>query len=539
MVHRPDPKRTQYGELAPITEKQVEYGFIPPLRSSMRAAQSELQRMQVPADLTPVHVPERTWQDVGVQPPQSVRMFRGVNTLDQFALDKGFATRAVNVGLDNFPALTVHNGVDAWFTPAVWTGKATGLTAYHRGSSDTDTRIHSVVGGTWREDGTVLATGLSDLYQWTFVNFKGNFATNTLLAANGGDTPRKWDGTTLSTWTMPPTVNFKFITAHDYRVYGSVGNKIYFSALNKAEDWTDADPDVGAGAIDVETTNGDVINGLAAGQGHMLVFQRSSVHELWGTNPSNYKLEKIADDIGLLNQNCYVVARGISYWMDVNGIYQYGGSRPRDISGPVKEYIKQMWTSPAACAGTDGTHLYFSLSNESVGYTDLTLEYHLDYGTWTVRKDITPVMYANSGTWTFGDYGNLAIAHYAHTANTTVLVYNEHNSNVLGSPISWEWVSAPFSGQSLSQRLRWYKLWLVADVPSGSTMEVFLSSEPEGDDAWVSVKTFTGYSGLKSNRVLLPLNQFTDARWLRIRLTGTGAATIHEIAYQQRELPML
>lgn len=455
-------------------------------------------------------------------------MFRGVNTLDPFTIDKTYATRVSNVSADHFPALTVKPGVTQ--VGPTLTGKLTGLGVY-KGQE-----LHAIVGGAWwafKVTPTQIASALNTTAEWTFCNFQGNFTNMTLLAANGVDTPRKWDGTTLSTWANVPA-GMKYIDSHDGHVFGVVGNSVKFSSFNKGEDWTDADPYLGAGELKVNTSDGEDINGVFAGNQNLLIFKPSSCYELWGTGKYNFKLENVATDIGILNHKCIAMLGGQPFWMDRNGIYQYGGSRPRDISLPVKEYIKSMALTQSnfACAGSDGTHLYFSIpTNPANAYADTTLEYHKDFQTWTVWKDINPQTFASMG-------GDLHIAHFDGTS--TRVGKKGGTVGFDSTAIPWEWVSAPFGGNSLSQRLRWYRLWYVADVPTGSSMNVYVSASAEGE-SWTLVKSINGTtdgSGTQSARIIIPVASIANANWMRIRFTGSGPATVHEIDYQQRELPM-
>lgn len=406
-------------------------------------------------------------------------------------------------------------------------GKATGLGVYN------DAEIHMVAGGVWSKFGTeTLATGLNTEAEWRFCNFQGNFPQLNLLAVNGIDVPRKYNGSTVSTWANVPSGGMKYIDAHDRRIYGVIGNFVHYSSLNKAEDWVDPDVYVGAGAMSVDTPDGEDINGIAAGNRHLMVFKPSSFHELWGTAPYNYQMETIATDIGLLNQKCVTVMGDMPFWMDRNGVYQYGGSRPRDISLPVKDYIRAI--NPAlsryASAGSDGSHLYFSIPTSASPYPDMTLEYHKDFQIWTVWRDVSPLAYAN--------YANgMYFANYNSGSNTTTIA-TKGGTTDFGNAIAWEWVSPPFGGGSLAQKLRWYRLWYVADVPVGSTLNVYVSPSAEGDTDWKLVKAVNGASGKQTARVIVPIDQLANANWLRVRFTGTGPATVHELDYQQREMPM-
>jgi hypothetical protein len=466
-----------------------------------------------------INVPERNWAPMGVLSPQSIRQFKGENTLDAFSIEKTYGTRAQNVTGSEFPGMSTRPGNTAVGT--VRSGRILGLGVWK------DNELHAIANGTWSRytsgAWSDIATGLNTSAPWSFCNFQGNLAGINLLAANGVDPIKRWDGTSVSSLTDAPS-NGNYIDQHDNRVYAAEGNTVHFSALRKADDWTTVDD---AGTIVVETNNGETINGMKAGSRHLMVFKPSSIHELWGTGPLNYQMTTVASDIGLLSNQCVTVIQGIPHWMDTNGIYRYGGSRPtKDFSLPVKAYIDGLNKNvkEKACAGTDGKNLYVGIPYDTATDPDTILEYNNDFQLWTVWKSLSPLHFAQmSGNWYFGDTAGYVRQIGGTTDN--------------GTAITYDWVSAPFGGGSLAQKLQWYRMWYVCDVPAGSTMNVYLSPSAEGDSDWVLVKAIAA-NDLQSGRVIIPVDTVANANWVRVRLTGTGPMKVTELDYQLRELPM-
>jgi len=101
-----------------------------------------------------------------------------------------------------------------------------------------------------------------------------------------------------------------------------------------------------------------------------------------------------------------------------------------------------------------------------------------------------------------------------------------------GNPISWHVITKPFNNASLAQKMRWYKLWIVADVPAGSTLQVFLSRSVEGED-WTEITPF-----MQGSRIIIPVSNFANENYLRVKIAGTGPVKIREITRQQRQLPL-
>lgn len=467
-----------------------------------------------------IQIPDRSWQDMGLLPPQTIRAFKGVNTLDKFSIDPSFATRMSNLtGGSAFPALKTRQGTT--LVGAALPARVTGLSLWQ------DKELHAIAGGTWYRftGGTwnSLVTGLSTTATAYFVNFKGDLPQISLLMTNGVDAARYYNGTTVQTLNgIPAGVNF--IDQHDGRVFAVKGNTVSHSALRKAQDWTALDD---SGQFEVETENGELINGIKAGTRHLMIFKPSSFHELWGTSPLNFQLQTISTDIGLLNNNAIAVVQGTPYWADSKAVYSYGGSIPRkDFSTPIKGYIDGMnlQQTSKVSAGASGNSFYLSIPYGTATEPDTVLEYDTIFQVWYVYKNMSPTV--------FCDYDN--VLHFGDTAGN---IFNITGTTDNGAAIPFEWVSPPIGSGALSQRAQWYRLWYVCDVPAGSTLNLYLSKEAEGED-WTLVKTIVG-SDLQTGRVIIPLNSVANANWVRVRVSGSGPVQISELDYQRRELPMM
>lgn len=461
----------------------------------------------------------------GVLLPQAVKMWTGVNRLDRFSIEKTFFSDVKNLTSRKYPAASVRPGYSQ--VGSTFAARILGLGTWK------DTELHAIsngswyryTGGTW---GSALASSLSTTANWTFCNFKGGFTDYNLLATNGVDAPKKYDGTTISDLSGAPAGG-KYVDTHDNRVYMALGNQVYFSALSLAEDWSDTDPFVGAGAVPIETEAGKDIIGLRAGTGHLLAFYPRSTWELYGTGPDDFTMVNIANDIGLLSDQAVANVGGILYWADRYAIHQYrGGARPkRDFSQPVQYYINNLNGANAskACAGTDGQRFYLALPVGDSTEPDTILEYDPEFsGVWYVYEDISPLNFANAG-------------YSLYWGDSAGKVMQLGGTDDDGSAISWRAVSVPFGSRIGAQNVRWYKLWVIVVLPIGSTCHLYLSGSDEGDSDWTLVKTLTPKSGTQKQKVIIPVGTVADAGWIRFKLEGTGPADIHEFDYQQRELP--
>jgi hypothetical protein len=466
------------------------------------------------------------WKPIrGVMEPIPIRQFKGVykNDDDGFALADGFAQDMRNISSQYFPALSLRPGFS--MLGSNLGGRVTGLSSWQ------NTELNAVANGIFSKwNGTSWVgisggTGLSTSADCSFANFKGNLSAVNLIMANGVDPVKRYDGSTVQNLANAPA-NLNYIVQHDNRLYGAVGNTIYFSALSKADDWSTAKD---AGQIVLETNNGQQIIGLRSGNQHVTVFKNSSIHELFGTGPNNYRLIEVAADIGAYSNKAITVVSGVMYFIS-NKIYQYsGGSQPDwTFSKPVQNYINGI--NPAAVskcvAGNNGKNVYFAIPYGTATECNMILEYDTQYGVWYIWDNVAPTQFTRIlDKWYMGDSnGNVYQMGTGNTDN--------------GVATAWKWVSPPYGAQNLTRRNNWYNMWLLVDLPAGSTLNVSLSKLSSGDSDWTLVKSITAQNGIQNARVIIPLASVAMSNFIRIKLDGTGFFRIFELDRQMRQMPM-
>ena len=88
-----------------------------------------------------------------------------------------------------------------------------------------ENQLNVISGGVWKRwNGSSwndIASGLSNSAKWNFTNFKGNFSDVALIASNGVDAVKVYDGTTITNLENAPT-GLNFVTSHENRLYGAV-----------------------------------------------------------------------------------------------------------------------------------------------------------------------------------------------------------------------------------------------------------------------------------------------------------------------------
>jgi hypothetical protein len=458
----------------------------------------------------------------GMGDPIPIRQFNGVFKPDDegFNLDESYFTELENLCADNYPAMSTRPGYSVLGTYGT---RVLGMGAWK------GTELHVVFNdGTWRKyvSGvwTTLASGLSTTAEWSFCNFKGNLADINLIGSNGVDAIKRYDGSTVQNLLNAPATG-NYIVQHSNRLYCAVGNLIKFCALSKPTDWTTVDD---SGTITHETDDGKTINGLKASSGHVTTGKRSSVYELYGKGPSSYTLEPAGTDIGITNNKAMTLHDDRIPFIGQDAIYQYsGGIRPqKDFSTNVQAFIRDMNADQLdkCSAGSDGEHIYFAIPCDAATDNDTIFQYHPVKRTWYLWKDIAPTHFLRIGQDLYiGDISGRVLKVTGSTDN--------------GTAIAWKAVTKPFISNTSSRKMHWFKLWATMDLPSGSTMSMYVSDKSTGDD-WTLVKTLSADLELQPQKVTIPTNTIANANVVRVKLEGTGPVTIYEITRQLREKPM-
>ena len=465
--------------------------------------------------MKPIQYPMANYQQIpGILPPNPIREFRGINTYDPLSIPESFFTDMANLSTDNFPVISTRPGFSV-LGSAIGT-KVLGIGVWK------DQELHAVFNdGTWRKwtgsSWQTLKSGLSTTAEWSFTNFQGGWTDINLVGANGVNGLHRYDGSTVQTFGDAPS-DINFITTYQNRLWGASKKTLHASALDQPEKWQDFDPltlEENSYYKEMESPSGENINMLSGSLTKLTIGMPSSIHELYGGLPSDFNTRMITDDLGVANNRSGMTLDGIMRIIHRTGIYEYaGGVLPnKSFSDIVKRYFAGI--NNQCAAGTDGTKCYFFIPSDTI------LVYDPRTQTWSVWKGINATCFAQMGT----DF-------YIGDAQGRVLKLG--GTTDAGTPISWYAVTKPFNNDSLARKQRWYKLWIVADVPTGSTLQVFLSRSTEGDSDWEEVTTY-----MQGSRIIIPVSKFANENFIRIKISGTGPVNIREITRQQRELPLV
>ncbi|MGW8439974.1 hypothetical protein ACWGXJ_03060 [Paenibacillus sp. S33] len=327
---------------------------------------------------------------------------------------------------------------------------------------------------------------------------------------------QQYDGTTLSPVSGAPSGS-AFMTTHSNRFFlaGKGDNLLSFSGLRDANDWSSTDKYVGTGKITVETSDGEKPSGLTAFSNHVILFKRNTMHKLFGEDSTNFNMTQ-PYGVGCVSDRSIVPTRDSLFWLGPDGFYDYmGGAAPTKISDPIKNYIAQinMTYAHRCVAGTDGRFVYLSLVTGTATQPNVTLKYDIQGGRWWPVSFVATSYFLDGQTLYFG------------TADGKIMKVG--GNDFAGSAINWSIETKPFSEDDETVRKTINRLFIVADIESGSTLNVAYTGGTEGG-TWNQVYTTSNGTGAIQS-IRIPVIVRTPETWYRLKLSGTGKAKIHRI----------
>lgn len=450
----------------------------------------------------------------GMQDPISIRQWQGLNTFDPYSISDSQLTDMSNMSTSDYPALSVRAGYSVLGT---FGSRILGMGAWKSELHviANDGGWHRWNGSTW----TTLLTGLDTSAEWAFTVFQGNLDDINLVGVNGL-VAKRYDGSTVVDLAGAPT-GLKYITTYSNRLWGAVGKELHACALDQPEAWsTFGGTDEDSYVKDMESTRGEDINLLSGSLSRLTIGMKNSIHELYGDLPSNFQVKLIVDGIGTINNKASATQEGIMRIMDERTIYDYaGGNLPSpEFSQIVGKYLSAM--DGNVVAGSDPDQLYFRTHTNEV----MVFDSRTNVGAWSRWSGIDPTFFR-----VLDD-----ILYIGDSAGRVLKMYTA--SDDAGTPISWSFTTKPFTNPTMSRRQRWIKMWLYAEIPAGTTINVYLSTTKDGND-FNLVHTATG-TGSGVERIIIPVRSVVLENTVRVKVSGTGPAKIHELVRQVRQLSL-
>jgi hypothetical protein len=214
-----------------------------------------------------------------------------------------------------------------------------------------------------------------------------------------------WDGAAAtSTAAVDPADGpGKYLCAHLGRMI-MAGNddypfRVYYSSALDPEDWTSSSPSDG-GSLDLDD-NGDPqgITGIVSFQNRLYVFTRRSTYEITGSAPDDFIVQRVSDGIGCIaHSTIATVPNDIIFASDrgVHSLRQLSSGRQTE-SQFISRDIQRLWTSllnsgrfvqiQSAYDETINSYVMTVCTGSDTTNSDMLI-YNLEFGTWTVWKDI-------------------------------------------------------------------------------------------------------------------------------------------------------
>jgi hypothetical protein len=449
----------------------------------------------------------------GLMPPISIREFRGLNTFDPLTINDSYFTDMQNMSTENFPALSTRKGYSVLGTFGT---RVLGMGAWQ------NKELHVVFNdGTWRRwNGsawTTLASGLSTTAEWSFTNFEGNLDQINLIGSNGVNPMKRYNGSTVQDLSGAPSQG-KYITTYQNRLWCAVGRELWASALDQPNEWNRFQVDQeDSYRKTIESTHGEDISMLSGSLSKLTIGMPTSLHELYGGIPADFNVKLITEASGVSSNKAITTLEGLMRFIHLSGVYEYAGGVSPDKS--FSEIVGSLVTgvTPQACAGNDGTNLYFNIPNDKL----LVYDTRPSVQAWTRWSGINAVEFIRIGSDLYIGDSNGRVLRLGGSQDGT-------------NAIPWSVTFKPFNNNSAAQMSRWYKMFLVAEF--SGTINIHMSNKVSGED-WTLIDSITS-TGLSAQRIIIPVTQFTLENWVRIKLSGTGQIKLHEFTRQTRQLPL-
>lgn len=182
----------------------------------------------------------------------------------------------------------------------------------------------------------------------------------------------------------PPPPNIQYIEAHLSRLFVSDGANIYYSKTGfpEAFDPNNTEP--------VNANDSDQITGIHSAAQVLMIFKRTQLYALVGTDPASWSIQLISGDVGCVAHRSVVTVEGITYWWSLKGPMAWDGEGlPKPIGTPV------------ILPTIDSTALNYAVFDHIAAEVDLTNE-HVMFAVPTInstRNDIMLPFNYRIGIW--------------------------------------------------------------------------------------------------------------------------------------------
>jgi hypothetical protein len=128
-------------------------------------------------------------------------------------------------------------------------------------------------------------------------------------------------------------------------MWGSVGDRVYFSRDGQPEFWSPLDF--------VQLSN--TCTGLGKFQDTVIAFTESYAYVISGFNRDNISLQKLPYNEGCLNHNCIASITGLLVWTSKNGICIYDGNAIEIVTKNLLSWTSNTWVGSSSFDDLDSS----------------------------------------------------------------------------------------------------------------------------------------------------------------------------------------
>ena len=238
-----------------------------------------------------------------------------------------------NMCLDKYPALSTKIGRTLKANPGL-----RGNQVKYFGVAGTKYLFY--IQGTELKDmtGTVISPGITgDKFSHVYYA-DGNNEYLVLYGEGVTATRHKLPLSAINTPEIIPlptgVTSFEHMCYHKSRMFASVGNMLYASALQNPMDWSATE-----NSAEYRVPNCNQVTGLVSFDDKLIVFSQKNMHLYYGSNVisgqyDSYTCVSLDNNIGCYDQCTIKVHNSYLYWLYGRNIYEYDGSTIRNIEKP-------------------------------------------------------------------------------------------------------------------------------------------------------------------------------------------------------------
>jgi hypothetical protein len=442
----------------------------------------------------------------------------GVNSyLPPMSVKESELTDSLNMSGDDWPEIRTRNDRTVLNLPAF----SSTLNAFGQRNNQ---HIHVLDGPDWKYalPGSTAWINISTAMansDGVFLEFNTEAARYTILAnADTTEINQAYDGTTTLVSLTSDAPHTDLYTVHKYRLYAIDGRTLKHSAQGSITDWITS---LDAGTIDLTNAKGPG-KAIRTYADHVIVWTENSMHELWGTEPLNYSLVDVSNEIGCVDKRAHVECNGKLYWMDYKGIYLYTGGIPQLISDKVKKWIDGInWTYKyLICAGSKGNKVRFAIPYKSTA-VNMILVYDTVKGIWSIED----------GDWTA--FENVSGTLYG--LNSDGRIWNMESTYLTGkdnsTAIPWNIETKAYNDFALDSQTGIKDMWTVYSGTTDATMAINYTTNVYSTtySSLVPSSDITFSAEPTKQQTLIPLNKLQNVDWYKLQFKGTGFARLHGV----------